>query len=210
MCCPLLPASPPVPERTQYHPGCGPERNDFVVTGIWEFLEGGEFAHIWCPHCETSQHVDLPASAWTIEAERNRAWGRETPMQAAVTEAAEEDFWLEEFRILGEEIEAKQAVIEHLRAVVLTQNDKNVELSERLSYIVGRARNHAQDAQWRIENIIDAISDTGTHAERSMSILGAIRGLIEINRTMRHELDKVQHAAEKGVPKKTDFDEIPF
>jgi len=134
----------------------------------------------------------------------------ETPMQAAVTEEIIHEHSHLEVADLYTKLESKDFAIEQLRAVVLMQNDKNVDLSERLSYIVGRARNHAQEAQWRIENIIDAISHTGTHAERSMSILGAIRGLIEINRTMRHELDKVERAAEKGVPKKQDMDDIPF
>ena len=156
--------------------------NDFVLTGIWEFLEGGEFAHIWCPHCETSQHVDLPVSAWTIEAERNRAWGRETPMRQAVTEAVNEDESDRVIRELKDQIYNKDFAIEQLRAVVLKQNEKNVELSERLIYIVERAKINAHEIEWRIENIIDAIADTGTHAERSMSILGAIRGLIEIIR----------------------------
>jgi len=191
---------------------CCPDWNtdDFVLTGIWEFLEGGEFAHIWCPHCETSQHVDLPASAWTIEAERTLARGRMTPMQAAVNEAAEEDFWLKEFGELNATIEAKQAVIEQLRAVVLMQNEKNVDLSERIGYLVDRVKNNAQEVNWRIENIIDAVSDTGTHAERSMSILGAIRALIEVNRGVRHEAEKAVEVEKKGIPKKRGMDDIPF
>lgn len=187
-------------ERFSYdNPGTEPvaccpdwKTDDFILNGIHEYLDGGEFATIECPHCETWQHIDLPASAWTIEAERNRAFGRETTTQQAVNEVLKSE---------------ENAAWDELFA----ENKKRLDIIERMNYIVERVKNNAQEVHWRIENIIDAISDTGTHAERSMSILGAIRQLIEINRGMRHEVEKVERVVEKGVPKVVrDKDDIPF
>lgn len=52
---------------------CCPEwsTDDYILWGIYEFLEGGEYAVMFCPHCETVRHIELPVSAWTIEKERD-------------------------------------------------------------------------------------------------------------------------------------------
>jgi len=191
---------------------CCPDWNtdDFVLYSIYKFLEGGEFAHIWCPHCEATQHVDLPASAWTIEAERQAAWSRETPIQAAVSEAVEEDFWLKEFGELNADIDAKKAVIEQLRAVVLKLNDKNVDLSERIAEMERIAAKTEADVNDRVLTVLEIINSSGSHHERNVAVIRATRSLVALNRMVSYDRARLNDAAAGRADDKPEMDDIPF
>lgn len=168
--------------------------DDFILMSIHEFLEGGEYAMIICPHCDGFQFVDLPVDAWSIERERNMKF--QTEREAA-----------------NEAIEAEKLTIDEIVARI---PEGWMIVSDEHFNGICKAKETAQKrlalfdkkfANWRalLLSAIGTIGDCGgkTHRNKDASLLEVVGLLSKMISWL--DIDRWRSADNS-----TDIDEIPF
>lgn len=87
----------------------------------------------------------------------------------------------------------------------------NFDLQLRLDCMVRIANQVEGHATGELLSIIDGVSDTGTHADRSMSILATMRRIVALARQIAYDVNRVKQAARGDNTKEhQDYDDIPF
>lgn len=168
--------------------------NDFILFGIHEYLDRGEYAMIYCPHCDGYQHVDLPVEAWSIERERNMKFQSEVE---AVNEAIErEKMTIDE---IVERIPAGWTIVsdEHFNGICDARDQAQIRL----------ALFDKKFSNWRglLLDVIARIGDCGgqTHREKDAALLVAVSQLSKMVSWL--DIDRW-----RDTESPTDMDDIPF
>jgi len=173
--------------------GCCPDwnTNDFWLSGIYEYIDGGEYVNIYCPHCGREQRINIPQESWTIERERLARFERER-LDNSTRQAVDEIIDDEEMNDLNEHENdistdtPKMTIAEiitrlpdgwvivsqsHFDGIVERKNDNYVKLS--------RLERRVQGYRGILLESIRRLGQTSgdTHRDKDASVLAVIASL---------------------------------
>lgn len=112
---------------------------------------------------------------------------------------------------IAAEIQAMTTLNHVLNSALNAQIERADELQKRIdemNRIAAQIVGEVDEAAWYI---VEGISDTGTHAERSMSILAVMRKIRGLVQNTRWDISRIYAASQGDNSRKhQDYDDVPF
>lgn len=134
-----------------------------------------------------------------------------TTEQDAVNEVIREENAPRTLEDIAKEIQAVMVVNELLNRALHVSTEQVAEMKARIDEMIRIANQIEDETDHQAWHIVEQITDTGTHAERSMSILAGIRKIRTLVTNVRWDVNRIKQAAQgDNSDEHKDYDEVPF